>query len=419
MKENRNLEFKEIISKTFLKTVSAYANFQTGEILFGVTDDGKIAGIQNPDHECLNIENAINDSIKPKPDFLLSIDRNTGVIRLSVKEGLFKPYLYKGKAYKRSDTATVELDQIELKRLVLLGENLYFEELPAKEQNLSFDYLFQELTKKLSITDTTKNIDILKTLGLLNNNLEYNNAAYLLSDMHDFPGIDIVRFGNSINEIEYRETIERTSILKQLERVEQIFSQYYKVEEVQGMKRKEKYFIPLEAFREVLANALVHRTWDISSHVRVAMYDDRIEVYSPGGLPIGLTKEEYLNGYVSNLRNPLIANVFFRLDIIEQFGTGIMKIKKLYYEILHKPIFNVTENSIITILPTDNKREDLTMDEHKVLESLPHGLLLASSEIVVISGYGKDKVLDLLSGLIEKRYVEKIGTGRGTKYKRI
>ncbi|OFS85795.1 MULTISPECIES: ATP-binding protein [Oligella] len=117
------------------------------------------------------------------------------------------------------------------------------------------------------------------------------------------------------------------------------------------------------------------------------------------------------------LRNPIIANVFFRLDIIEKFGTGILRIKKAYSDIQNQPFFDVSENTVVTILPTVNKTNNFTMDEEKVFDKLANGFVLSSSEISELTGFGKDKVLSLLKGLIEKGHVEKIGSGRGTKYK--
>lgn len=310
MQENQNRELKETVSRTYLKTVSAFANYSGGEILFGITDEGKAIGVNHPEQLCLDIENAINDTIKPRPDFLFNIDQKTKVITLTIKEGLFKPYLYRGKAYKRSGTSTVEVDQVELRRLALLGENLYLEELPARNQNLSFEFLLNELGEKLLISKEANSIDILRTLGLMNQDSQYNNAALLLADNNNFPGVDIIKFGNNIDEIEYRRTISNTSILKQLQEAEEVFAQYYKREVVEGMKRNTRSLIPLEAFRETVANALVHRTWDVNSHIRIAMHNDRVEVYSPGGLPVGVKKEDYVKGYVSILRNPIIGNVF-------------------------------------------------------------------------------------------------------------
>jgi len=414
MKEMKNLEYKEGITNTFIKTVSAYSNYGSGEIVFGVKDSGEVVGINDPDKACLDIENKINDLIKPKPSFSFSINRNTNVITLFVNEGPFKPYLYKGKAYKRNDTSTIGADQIELKRLVLLGENLYFDELSVDVEGLSFQYLFDVLKKTLNIEGT--DMDTLRTLGLYNNQNKYNNAALLLADNNDFPGIDIVRIGSNINEILYRETISKISILEQINRVENVFNNFYRIEEIVDMQRKEKYLIPKAAFRETISNALVHRTWDVNANIRVLMYSDKIEVFSPGGLPMGLSRDEYLNGYISSLRNPIIANVFFRLNIIEMFGTGIRRIKESYFDIKHKPVFETTENSIVTILPSITKKVDLSSDEKIIVELLSYGIRLASSELVNKTGYSKDKIVRLVNLLIEKKYVEKEGLGRGTRY---
>ena len=201
--------------------------------------------IDNPQKACLDIENKINDTIKPKPDYYMNINKNTNVITLTVEEGIFKPYLYKGKAYRRRGTSTVEVDQIELKRLVLYGNNLYFEELPIDYLDLTFDYLLSTLIKKLNVTGPS--IDLLKTLGLLRADGKYNNAALLLADQNNFPGIDIIKFGPSINDIVERKTLDGISILEQLDRAEEMFKRYYRFEKIDGMVRMERYLIPFEA----------------------------------------------------------------------------------------------------------------------------------------------------------------------------
>ncbi len=113
MRETRIVEFKETITNTFLKTVSAFSNYDSGTILFGVDDDGNIKGLPDVKQACLDIENKINDSITPQPDYTLEIQNNDQTIKLTVKSGLQKPYLYKSKAYKRNDTATIEVDTLE------------------------------------------------------------------------------------------------------------------------------------------------------------------------------------------------------------------------------------------------------------------------------------------------------------------
>lgn len=145
MKESKTLELKENITNTFLKTVSAFANFGDGTILFGVNDEGNVVGIEHAEESCLDIEHKINDSIKPKPDFTLSIT-NENAIELKVFEGKYKPYVYKGKAYRRSGTSSVEVDMIELRRLALEGSNLFYDQLACAESNLSFSYLEKNFT---------------------------------------------------------------------------------------------------------------------------------------------------------------------------------------------------------------------------------------------------------------------------------
>lgn len=414
MKENRFTEFKESLSSGFLKTVSAFANFGTGKILFGIKDDGSIKGIQNPDKMCLDIENKINDSIQPKPDFSFSINRNTDVITLEVKDGAFKPYLYKGKAYRRSDTATVEVDQIELKRLILMGDNLSFEELPSPAQDLTFESFFRIIQQTLKLESLST--DVLKTLGFYTKKGEFNHAAALFADKNNFSGIDMVRFGASISEILDRDILTNKSILKEYNQAIFFFEKYYQYEKIEGMERNLIERIPIEAFRETLANAIVHRVWDIPAHIRIAMYPDRIEIYSPGGLPSGISKEEYLKGYISRLRNPIIANVFFRLHLIEMFGTGIKRIMTCYEEYEVKPIFDISENNICVTLPVVDRKKEVNSDEMTILEILSKGIRLSSSELVLKSGFGKNKVVRLIGSLLEKNYVQKEGSGRGIKY---
>lgn len=176
---------------------------------------------------------------------------------------------------------------------------MYFESLSIEEKNLKFTCLFEQLKRKMNIE--RPDLDILKTLGLYTAQNSYNNAALLVSDNNTFPGIDIVKFGESLNEILFRETIANESILSLLERAETGFDNYYKVEEIIGIERKQKYLVPKEAFRESIANALIHRTWDIDSKIRIMMHKDAIEIYSPGGLQAGISKEEYMNGFVSRM----------------------------------------------------------------------------------------------------------------------
>ena len=414
MKESRELELKSTITNTFLKTVSAFSNYNSGKIIFGIDDNGKIIGLENIEELCLDLENKINDNISPKPDFRFIKDTKKNIITLIVEEGLNKPYLYKGKAYKRNDTSTVEVDKVELNRLTLLGLNQYYEELKARKQDLEFKVLKKELEEKLLLRNFSK--DVLKTLNLYDDKNGYNNAAELLADKNTFSGVDIAKFGKSIDEILDRNLFVNISIILQYQKTLEAFNRYYKYEQILGSERIEKELIPEKAFREVIANALIHRTWDVNSNIRISMYEDKIEVSSPGGLPSGISEKEYLNGQISQLRNPILANIFFRLKYVEMFGTGIRRINESYKKFTVKPNFEIFENSIKITLPITKTELFLTTDEKIIMDILEKGNILSSSEILEKVEFKKDKLNRILKNLIQKNYIDVIGNGRGTKY---
>lgn len=415
MRETRILEFKETITNTFLETVSAFSNYDGGEILFGVDDDGNIKGLSNVKQACLDIENKINDNISPQPNYTLEIQNSEQTIKLSVKSGLQKPYLYKSKAYKRNDTSTIEVDTLEFSRLVLEGKNIRFEELPCKDQKLSFEILQSNLKEKIQIE--TFNKDTLKTLNLYDDVNGFNNAAGLLADKNHFPGIDIVKFGENISIIQKRITFENTSVLDIYEKALSVFRDYYQYEVIQGADRKMVEKIPEAAFREAIANALIHRVWDVDLQIRVSMFDDRIEVVSPGGLPSGITEDEYLSGKLSVLRNRNLANVFYRLGFVEIFGTGITRIKQIYSEASVKPSFEVSENAIQIVLPVYEESTNLTKDEKVVYKLLSRNMLKSISEIAPYISFGKSKTTKLLKDMEQKGVIAIEGKGKGTKYR--
>ena len=418
--ERYNLEFKEEVSKTFLKTVSAFANYNDGEVIFGIDDDGKVVGVkENPKEEAIRIENMINDSISPIPYFQIIMKEVEGktIIVLEVKKGKDTPYFYKGKAYKRGDTASIEVDRFELRRLALEGVNMHFEDRKAASQDLNFNVLEEKLKKEAGIERL--NLDILKTLNLYSKDGYYNTAGELLADKNDidFSGIDIVKFGKDINKILFRKTINYTSLLTQFDSAIEIFEQYYVYEEIDGYNRVKKELIPREAFRESLANAIVQRVWDTNSYIQIAMYDDKIEVNSPGGLPVGISIDEYLYNNISVLRNPIIAGVFNRLNIIEKFGTGIARINDEYIRSISKPEFKVSDNRIRIILPvTQIDQMDLSDDEVIIYELLKVGVELSRKDIDLRTGFNKAKTLRILNNLVDKNIIRKIGSGSTLTY---
>ena len=416
-RESRGLEYKENFSNTFLKTVSAYANYGTGKIVFGVNDSMKLIGLEGElSSLCLNLENKINDNLKPVPDYTISVDDKNRTIELEIFKGEDTPYLYKGKAYKRADFSTLEVDRTEYNRLILEGNNQDYEELSSKNRNLSFRYLEEKLKKELNIQVLDKNI--LKTLNLFSDFKGYNIAGELLSEENKFSGIDVVKFGDSIDEFVQRDVFEEMSVIQQYDMAVDIYRKNYQYELIEGTGRKRVERIPEKAFREALANSMVHRCWDIRANITLSMYQDRIEISSPGGLPFGISKEEYLYGQISILRNPILANVFFRLGYIEKFGTGIRRINQIYKDSIIKPDYKMFEHSIVVVLPVFNtNRNVLKGDERIVFELFLREKELLRSEIEDKLGIKKAKSIRILNVLLDKNVIEKIGTGRGTKYR--
>lgn len=417
MNETKTLEFKENVTNTFLKTVSAYANYGDGEICFGISDDGTVKGLDDIENTKLDIENKINDAIQPHPDFYFVEHKKDNTLSLLVRGGANKPYLYRGKAYKRNDTSTVEVDMIEFRRLVLEGTNQTFEEQKSKNQNMTFAFLEREFAEKLGIKKI--NLDILKTLNLYDDSKGYNIAASLLSDKNDFPGIDMVKFGDSLDTIKERKTSSFKSILAEQYDAVEFYKRYYQEEVIEGMERKKRDIVPEKAFREAVANALVHREWDINSNINIRMFDDRIEIVSAGGLPSEISEDEYLRGGISILRNPIIANVFFRLHYIEAFGTGVQRIKAAYYGKNTKPEFEILANSIKIVLPKADGAVKLSRNEETVYSILDRTTGASSTEISEKTNFSKNKVLRILKALEDKHLINVTGTARATKYSKV
>ncbi len=417
MRETNDLEFKESITKTFLKTVSAFANYGTGRIVFGVDDSGATIGLSDPTADALRIENMINDSLDPVPHFSLDIDENDRTVLLTVAEGKSKPYLYSKKAYRRADSATVEVDRTEFGRLVLTGRNLTFDEIASSRTDLTFSLLSQRLMEHLGLTAFDENS--LRTLGLLNADGTYTKAAEIFSDRNGLAGIDIVKFGDNISELLDRKTVAGESILGQYDAALEMYERYCTYETVSQAARKRVERAPVEAFREAVANALVHRTWDAAANVTISIHSNRVVIVSPGGLPSGVAAEDYLGGGISIPRNPIVANIFFRLDYIEQFGTGIARINEAYGNLPAKPIFEIRENSLAVTLPFGAAQAaKLTADESAMLDEMSRNLLLSRKELEARTGFSKDKAIRLLNGLVSRGLVVKEGSGRGRKYRK-
>ena len=161
-----------------------------------------------------------------------------------------------------------------------------FDEAPSNGIDFSFEVLSERIMSHLGLTSFDDNT--LRTLGLKLPDGSYNHAAEILADHNDLAGVDMVRFGATISEFLDRKTVTGVSVLQQYDAALEWYERYCTYEVVEGALRKKVERIPREAFREAVANALVHRVWDIPANVTIGIYDDKVVVTSPGGLPEGL-----------------------------------------------------------------------------------------------------------------------------------
>jgi ATP-dependent DNA helicase RecG len=430
--ESKIVEYKQEYSNTILKTVCAYANFHDGYIIIGIKDDNSVVGIENIDEIKLGIENAINDSIIPKPyyEFEVSEVDDKNLLIIKVYKGDYTPYVYKNRAYMRRDTSTIQVDRQTHENLILAGRNLGFEDLPSEEQSLSFKHLEVLLKKNYQITELT--IDLLKTLGLMEQNV-YNKAAELISDENplDSSVIQLVAFHNtSVNRIKDRMTVRNCSVLNQFDECMSFYKKHINIGEViDSAYRRTIEEVPYVAYREAVANMLVHRDYSINVDSRIEIFSDRIEIISPGGLPIGLMTEEYLEGRISKPRNRKIVDIFLRLKIIEKLATGIRRIKSQYADYNVKPKFIVGENSVVVVLPkVDEGVGDLDIQNnigdvklvgrelavYKLIQDKPS---IKRAEIQDKIHLEKSQTIEIINKLRNLGLIIKVGNGPATGYR--
>lgn len=286
---------------------------------------------------------------------------------------------------------------------------------------MTFPALEKMLKNKIGLKTLRK--DTLITLDLYSLDFGYTNAGLLFSSENAFPGIEIIRFGKSDNEILTRKTFSNQSVLDQYENVCDFFELFYSVEKIEGMERNKVFQIPQTAFREALANALVHRDWSLNNvSVRLFMYEDRVEILSPGGLPKpgslpkGVTEDLYLHEYYSVVRNPQIAYVFLRLGLIEKFGTGIARIMDAYKSEMIKPAFQITPNTIKVTLPLTGQHDTLDNEQRPIYQYLKVHSYASRLEIEKHCGYSRSKTTNLLNRMMSEHIIGRTGNSRSVQY---
>ncbi len=351
--ESKSIEYKRKFTKNILKTISAFANYNDGEIFIGVDDDLSIVGVDDLEYLRYKLEQAIDENISPKPYYEIIEKDMEGktILILKVKMGKDTPYLYENKAYKRLGASTLAVDIFDYENLILNGKGKGYDELIIMKDKLEFNYLEEKLRDTISIGMMSD--DILRTLGIMKKD-KYTNAALLLSDNNpiSYSGISLVRFeGNSVDNIKDKLLLNNISILEMYYKCIDFYNKHIINNEIEQ--------VPFVAYGEAVANAIVHRDYTIEAECKVEIYDDRVEVISPGGLPIGITSEEYINGRNSVPRNMILVDVLHRLGIIKRLAAGIRRIKEYYRNYNNKPEFIINNDSIKVVLPYNGYRTEM------------------------------------------------------------
>lgn len=367
--ESEKTEFKENAkTNTYIKTVVAFANGNGGKIVFGVKDNREIVGVENEFEVMDGIINAISDSCYPKivPDISLHTLENKTVILVEIEGGKKKPYYLKSKGmqkgtYIRSGATTriIEEDYV-LKELVLEGENKYFDQQVCHGESVSDEEIekfcewLEKLARKNSENDTeirkvTRNTLLSwKVLEEKNGRIFPTNAYILLSGKENWEvsrKIQCGVFKGETRSIFVDKKEFEGSIIMQLEKAYQYVLEKINLgSDIVGIYRVDKYEIPPKSIREVIANAVIHRSYLEPNDIQVALYDNRLEITSPGMLLSGVNVKRMKEGY-SKLRNRAIASVFAYVNIIEKWGSGIPRIMDEIREYgLQEPEFIAFEN---------------------------------------------------------------------------
>ena len=457
--ESINIEYKVEMpkkSEKYMKTVVAFANGRGGRIVFGVDDKTlNIVGM-NPDtifQTMDSITNAISDSCEPKiyPDVTLqSIDDKT-IIVVEIHPGPMRPYYIKNKGlvdgtYVRVAGTSRHAEGYMLKELILEGQNRYFDNEPCeyleineddikdlcdKMKKIAFENTWND-EEKAAIRDVTKNILI--TWGILKEDngkiIPTNAYALLTGKMQIQPTIQCAVFKGKTRAY----FVDRREFSGPIQDQVQLAFQYVleKINmgmQIKGIYRQDVYELPINSVRELIANAVAHRNYLEPGNIQVAIFDDRLEVTSPGMLLNTVSIKKMIEGY-SRLRNPAIANAFAYMKIIEKWGTGIPRILRECKEYgLKKPelidfdgdfrvnMYRREEKSKTTQTTTQTTTQittqttiKLTKNDHEILQVIQNNPALSQKEIAMELGWTVDRVKYYLNKMKKQEAIRRIGS---------
>ena len=423
--ESSYLELKEIVNADFKKEVIAFANTDGGEILVGVRKDGEVVGVANAEAEMERISNMIRDGIRPDLTPYTSIEkiRENGLdlIRVSVSRGERRPYHISDKGlrpsgvYIRHGVASAPASEELIRQMIKESDGTTFDAARALNQDLTFEYAEKYFAScGVSFTESNK-----RSLRLITTDGYYTNAAFLLSDQCEYSIKCAIYKGSGKTIFQDRREFFG-SILQQIEDAyEYISLSNHLRSSFDGLQRIDNHDYPPYALREALLNSVVHRDYDYSGSTIINIYEDRIEFISLGGLVKGLTLTDIMAG-VSQSRNTIIANVFYRLKLIESYGTGIRRIIEGYSGQPVQPTFVSAPASFIATLPSLNQaanvRSGITDKERIILQLIEQNESITRKDVETALQCSSFPANQLLNQMIQAGRIIRIGRGKGTKY---
>jgi ATP-dependent DNA helicase RecG len=423
--ESETIELKEVYTSDLKKEIVAFANTNGGTIYIGVQDSGEIIGVENADFVMQQISNSLRDSIRPDVSMFTNIEllqeESKFFIKLTVSQGTKKPYYLSDKGlkptgvYVRSGTTSAPASEDAIRMMIKMTDGDSFESNRSLVQELTFNRLNEELKKRgLEFTEIQ-----MKNLGILSSDDIYTNMGLLVSDQCKH-SIKFAIFQGT-DKLVFRDRKEFTGSL-----FAQLADAYKTIDFYNGTKatfhdllRTDERDYPEDAIREALLNAIVHRDYSFSGSTFINLYSDRIEMISLGGLVPGLSLEAAMLG-ASQPRNERLAALFYRMKLIEAYGTGISKIISCYKGLPVQPMFENVEGAFRVVLPNIHAKVLNTEDE-KYLPIL--GLFEKQKEITRTDveealGVGTTRAINMLKEMLDKDLISKVGNGRLTRYVR-
>ncbi len=423
--ESFTVELKQEVNTDFKKEVIAFANTDGGEIYVGVAKDGSIVGVPQAERVMEQIGNIIRDGIRPDLSGYTAVESihegEKTMVKVTVLRGAKRPYHLADKGLKptgvfiRHGVSSVPATEEMIRDLLRESDGVTFDKSRCVNQDLTFDYAAKYFADNhVSFNENNK-----RTLQLIDADGYYTNAALLLSDQCEHSIKCAVYEGTGKTKFKTRKEF-LGSVLRQIDEAYEFISLNNNLNStIEGLKRVDKPDYPSYAIREALLNAIVHRDYDYSGSTLINIYDDRIEFVSIGGLVKGMTMQDVMGG-VSQSRNMVLANIFYRLELIESYGTGIRRMIESYEGHIEQPVFAPAPASFVVVLPkiSGNPLADESLsDNEKVKKLLEARGEITRKDVETLLGCSKFPAIKILNELVAEKFAVKFGSGPAVKYR--